>query len=85
MQYPLVPHVGFVALVTYIAGKVGPGDSVCTSDEPRVGDGPERFANIGGVGNVALCAEEYGAETGCVGSIANVGFGRFIGAVVGQY
>ena len=81
MQYPLISEIGFVALVSNIAGKVGPGYGVGTSDKIRMGDGPERFTNIGGVGDVAVCAEEYGAKTGCVGGIANVGVGGFVGAV----
>lgn len=84
MQHPLIPEIGFVALVSDIAGKVGPGDGVGASDEIRVSDGPEGFANVGGVGDVAVCAEEYGAEAGSVGSIANIGVGGFIRAVIGR-
>lgn len=81
MQYPLISEVGFVALVTYIAGEVGPRDGVGTPDEPGVGDRSEGFANVGGVGDVAMCAEKDGADTGCVGGIANVGVGGFVGTV----
>ena len=84
MQHPLISKIGFVALVSDIAGKVGPGDGISASDEIRVSDGPEGFANVGGVGDVAVCAEEYGAEAGGVGSIANVGVGGLIRAVIGR-
>lgn len=84
MQYPLISEIGFIALVSYIASKVGPGDGVGPSDEIRVGDGPERLANIGGVGDIAMCTEEYGAETGCVSGIANVGVGGLVGTVLGH-
>ena len=81
MQYSLVTEIGFVALVTYITEKVGPRYAVGASDEPRMGDGAERFTHVGGVGDVSVGAEEYSTETGCVGGIADIGVGGFVGAV----
>ena len=78
MQQALIADVGFVAFVGDVADEVGPGDGVGGSDEAWVGDGAEGFADVGGVGNVAVGAEEDGAEAGGVGCVADVGVGGFV-------
>lgn len=40
-----------------------------------MGDGAEGFADVGGVGYVAVGGEEDGAQAGCVGGVADVGGG----------
>ena len=57
MQHTLIAEIGFVSFVGDVTDKVGPGDAIGGSNEPRVGYRAERFADIGGVGNVALGAE----------------------------
>ena len=55
-----------------IADEISPGDTICGFYEPGVGDGPEGFADVGGVGYVAVGGEEDGAEAGGVGCVAEV-------------
>jgi hypothetical protein len=38
---PRIPLVRLVSFVADVANQVGPGDAVCTANEPRVGDGAE--------------------------------------------
>lgn len=61
MEDLLVAQVGFVAFVADVTEEVGPGDAVGAADQPWVGDGAEGFADVGGVGYVAVGAEEDGA------------------------
>jgi len=49
-----------------------------------VGDGAEGFADVGGVGNVAVGGEEDGAEASGVGGVADVGIGGGGGAGEGE-
>ena len=63
-----------------VADKKGPGDAVGGFDEPGVGDGAEGFADVGGVGYVAVGGEEDGAEARGVGCVAEVGVCGFFGA-----
>lgn len=44
-----------------VADQIGPRDAVGGFDEVRVCDGAEGFANVGGVGYVAVGGEEDGA------------------------
>ena len=46
-----------------------------------MGDGPEGFADVGGIGYVAVGGEEDGAEAGGVGCVAEVGICGFFGTV----
>ena len=68
----LIVEVGFVPLVPHVADQVGPGDAVGRFDEPRVGDGAEGLANVGGVGDVAVSGEKDGAQAGGVGGVAEI-------------
>ena len=70
-------EVGFVPLVPDVADQIGPGDAVGGFDEPRVGNGAEGFADVGGVGYIAVGGEEDGAEAGGVGCVAEVGIRGF--------
>ena len=81
MFHRLIVEVGFVPLVTHVADQVGPGDAVGGLDEPRVGNGAERLANVGGVGDVAVSGEKDSAKTGGVGSVAEIGVCGFVGSV----
>ena len=69
----LIAEIGFVSFVGDVTNEVCPGDAVGGSDEPRVGYGAERFADVGGVGDVAVGAQEDGTESGCIGCVADVG------------
>lgn len=64
MEDLLVAEVGFVAFVADVAEEVGPGDTVRAADQPWVSDGAEGFTDVGGVGYVAVGAEEDGAGAG---------------------
>ena len=72
MPRSLVPQIGLVTLVPDVADEIGPRDAVGAFDEVGVCDGAEGFADVGGVGYVAMGGEEDCAEAGCVGSIAEV-------------
>lgn len=80
MQRALIRAVSFIPLVRDVAGQVGPRDAVGGAHEVGVRDGAEGLAYVGGVGYVALGGEEGGADAGCVGGVADVGFGGFGGA-----
>lgn len=68
-----------------VADQIGPGDAVGAFDEPGMGDGPEGFADVGRVGDIAVGAEEDGADAGCVGGVAEVGVcGFFRTGLLGQ-
>ena len=64
MKDALVAKVGFVAFVGDVTDEVGPADTVRAANEPWVSNGAEGFANVGGVSDVAVGAEEDGAEAG---------------------
>ena len=66
-----------------VSYEIRPGDAVRGFDEPGVGDWSEGLADIGGVGYVAVGAEENGAEAGGIGGVAEVGVGGVGGAVGG--
>ena len=61
MDYSLVAQVGFVSLMPDISDQVCPTDAVGGLYEPWVGDWAEGFADVGGVGDVAVGAEEDGS------------------------
>ena len=66
-----------------VSNEICPGDAVRGLDEPGVGDRAEGLADVGGVGYVAVGAEEDGAEAGGIGGVAEVGVGGVGGAVGG--
>lgn len=70
-----IAQVCFVAFVAYVANQVGPGDSIGGANEPRVCYWTEGFANVGGVGDVAVGGEENCADAIGVSGIAVVGVG----------
>lgn len=82
VQHPRVVQVGLVAFVADVAEDVSPRNTVGTADEPRVRNGAEGLANVGGVGHVAVGGQEDGAEAGGVGGVTDVGVGRRWSAVV---
>ena len=55
-----------------IADEIGPRDAVGGFDKVRVCDWAEGFADVGGVGYIAMGGEEDCAEAGCVGCVAEV-------------
>lgn len=57
IKHPLVVPVRLVTLVADVAKDVSPRDAVGAADEPRVRDGAEGLANVGGVGDVAVGRE----------------------------
>ena len=67
-----------------VADEIRPADAVGGFDEPGVSDGPEGLADVGGVGDVAVGAEEDGAQAGGIGCVADVGVGGFAGAGDGE-
>ena len=78
----LVAHVRFVALVADVADQVGPGDAVGASYQPWVGYWSEGFADVGGVGDVALRGEHDGAEPVRIGGVAVACVCSICGSVV---
>lgn len=55
MEYALISQVCFVALVRNIACEVGPRNAICSFHEVGVRDGAETLANVGRVGDIAMC------------------------------
>lgn len=72
VQQPLVPTIRLVSLMPDVANQIGPGYAVGAADEPRMRDGTEGLANVGGVGDIAMGAEEDGAQACGVGGVAVV-------------
>lgn len=70
-----VAQVCLVPLVADVAEKIGPRDTVGRADYPWVGDGAERFPNVGGVCDIPMGGEEDGADAIGVCGIAVWGFG----------
>ena len=60
-QHRPVLQIRFVPLVRDVAEDVRPGDAVRAAHDPRVGNGSERLAYVGGVGDIAVGGEEEGA------------------------
>lgn len=66
----------FAALVSHVAGQVGPAHAVRGLDSNRVRDRAEGPAYVGCVCDVAVCREEDCAVAGSVGGVADVGLAR---------
>ena len=75
-QHAPVAQVGLVAFVNDVADQVGPGDAVGRAHQVGMGDGAEGFANVGGVGDIAMSGEKYGAQA--IG-VTGVPIGGFFG------
>lgn len=81
VQDALVAQIRFVALVSDVAGQVGPRDGVGALYDIRVRGGAEGLADVGGVGNIAMRGAENGADAGGVGGVPEGGVCRFAGSV----
>ena len=82
VQDALVAQIRFVALVSDVAGQVGPRDGVGALYEIRVRGGAEGLADVGGVGDVAMRGVEDGADAGGVGGVPEGSVCRFASSMV---
>ena len=82
VQDALIAQIRFVALVSDVAGQVGPRDGVGALYDIRVHGGAEGLADVGGVGDVAMCGAEDGADSGGVGGVPEGGVCGFASSVV---
>lgn len=78
MKKPLVAQIRLIAFMADVSDKVGPRDTICGSDEPWVGDRPERFANIRGVCYISVCGKKNRPQTRSIGCVAEASICRFL-------
>ena len=57
--------------MTDVSDKVGPGDTICSSDEPGMSNWAERLSNVRRISYVTMGAEQNGTKAGSISSISN--------------
>ena len=75
MLNTLVSKICLVAFMTDVSNKIGPRDTISSSDEPRMSYWAERLSNVGGISYVTMGAEQNGTKTGSISCISNARIG----------
>lgn len=76
MLNTLVSKICLVAFMTDVSNKVGPRDTICSSNEPRMSYWAERLSNVRGISYITMGAEKNGTKAGSISCISNASIGR---------
>ena len=71
----LIPKICLVAFMTDVSNKVGPGDTICSSDEPGMSNRAERLSDVRRISYVTMGAEQNSTKAGSISGISNARIG----------